>query len=241
MLYEPKDRRFLDLNKLPFDRERLRIFLRIPYLYKVPDDFDPDVTDWQSDPAYKQDVAVDNELQKIASQAAGVVFTRTGICIKDTKYIYRFKGTCEGVVKIVPSPTYAVESFTIDGVRHGITFERDKDYQVNLGTNSFKEATLEFLCGFNVAETTRYRSGDNLNVAEGAGVPYPYYTPTYTLPDSLVRLWEVLIDHFYQHRGIVQVGTIVAKMPTSLDALVASVLGLVPHDLYPTPDALTFE
>ena len=239
-VYEPRYRRYVDLQKLPFDVVRVRDFLRIPYLYTIPDDFDKDTTDYAHDPIYQEDLRVDGELAKISAQVAGFIFSRTGICIKDLQHIYKFNGVDGGIVKIVPSPTFAINSFVVDGVEAPIVFERDDDYFVDLGVNKFDTAQLDFSCGFNVTAETKYRNGNDFTATEDNGVPYTFWKPAYALPDMLIHLWDMLTDHFYQHRGITVVGTIVAKIPTSLDVLLQSVRSLAPHDLYPTPDALTY-
>ena len=109
-----------------------------------------------------------------------------------------------------------------------------------MGVPEFKSASLEFSCGFNVSAETKYRNGNDFTANEDNGVPYTVWKPMYSVPSLLSRLSEILIDSFYQHRGEVVVGTIVAKLPTSLDTLLRNVQYMMPYDIYPPPAELTY-
>ena len=95
--------------------------------------------------------------------------------------------------------------------------------------------------GFDQGNQVSYRQGNTFNhykevsgnqrivcFDETEGVPYTRRFARITIPEAAIRLWEIYIDHFYQNRGIVQIGTIVAKMPTSADVLLQAVKDLTP-------------
>ena len=122
----------------------MRDFLKIPYVYTVPDDFDKDSTDYASDSRYQEDLAVDKELQKIAMQAADFIFRNKGLCLKDMKFMHRWFKCFGGEVLIQPSPVFAVNSFVVDGAPSPITFERGKGAWLTWVCLNLKALALSF-------------------------------------------------------------------------------------------------
>ena len=237
-MFEPK---VIDYGDYPVDVVRIRNYLRIPYLYTPDDNFDAsDPSTFYNNAEYLEDRNVDEELYHIASQAAEFIANKTGVYLGNTKVSFKFT---DGVSKVFQSPINKITSITIDGKYvvpvYGdpsdpsivpISYERNADYSIDFG--SFNTCEVDVLFGFEAWRDLRYRKGNIFDEYKGTeieliskadGVPYMHGGSSHHIPLMIQRLWEVLIDHFYQHRGLVVVGTIVAKIPTSFDAIVDAV------------------
>ena len=211
---------------------RIRDFLRIPYLYTIPDDYTPGDESYKDHPDYLEDEKVDEELRIIANQVADYMTTTTGFTILNPRYEYIFdtKDITDGIVKIWENPITEINLITdypdASALVAGTLEYTDEPYCFKLSVPDGKHV-MSLSIGSSVSTKALYRSGDRFFNDETKGIPYSD-TIVGTI-GSATRLYEVLIDHFYQNRGIVQIGTIVAKMPTSHDALVSSVQALVPY------------
>ena len=65
-------------------------------------------------------------------------------------------------------------------------------------------------------------------IQSDAGVPSDSYYLDNPIPAVALRLYEVLIEHFYMHCGIILTGTIATSLPNTLNSLIESVKRLMP-------------
>lgn len=231
----------------PLDIVRVRDFLKIPYLYTPDDTFDAsDPGTYYNHPDYVEDRKVDDELLIVAGQAADLIAEQTGLHIGDTKISYRFTDDC---VRIYPSPVFLIQSIFVDGVQitgdeegHVESFTMDENGYLDVSRfGKYDTLDIDVWVGFHTALNVEYRKGNTFDhyvdtsgvhqltkFTKAEGVPYTARFTEFYIPDVARRLWEILIDHFYMNRGVVQIGTIVAKMPTSKDVLTENVRTLTP-------------
>ena len=228
-------------SQYQIDIIRVRDFLKIPYLYKVTDSFDSrDPNSYYDTDEYQEDIKTDSELLRIASQVAELIYSETGLWLADVRQVYEYGSNTCGIIKFYPSPLLSINDFYLDGVQTPITIKRDKDYTIDVG-RSFTSARLDITCGFGINKSVRYRDGNkflvyNFSVRDfdldpiqsDAGVPYDSYYLDNPIPAVALRLYEVLIDHFYMHRGIILTGTIATSLPNTLNSLIESVKRLMP-------------
>ena len=220
------------------DVNRLRDFLRMPYLYTIPDDYTPGDEDYKDDPDYLEDERVDRELDVIANQVSDYMLSVTGLTMLGGTYEYHFntKDISDGIVKIWDNPISSIRSIilkdptgTVDGSLDRL--EEDYCYRLNVPDGDY---LMHLTVGFGGVGSDWYRNGNRFFRDEFKGIPYDYTFSNNPDGSIRARLYEVLVDHFYQNRGIVQIGTIVAKMPTSFDALAQAVSDSTPYQFYNT-------
>ena len=222
---------------------RIRDFLRIPYLYTIPDDYTPGDESYKDDPDYLEDDKVDKELSIIGDQALDFIARSTGFTINGVFMQYEFnnKDIQDGIVKIYNNPiTEALHLSNLDTGEsvEGLLERLDEDFCYKFPDMPVGNYLMLLRIGQPSHVDTMYRSGDRFFRDETKGIPYTYPIGLFGAPSVAYRLYEIIVDHFYQNRGIVQIGTIVTKMPTSMDTLMESVSALVPH--INVTDNLTF-